>query len=110
MNLHNHLSHLSVSKINHNHMCRLIHKTVENNDPVSSSNIKHPVYVAEEEEFYEIPKEVSRLLEPEENTIQQYKDSLEVINLGSEEDVKEIKIGTSLRPKVKIRLIEMLKE
>jgi hypothetical protein len=55
-------------------MCRLIRKTVENNDPVPSSNFEHPVYVAEEEEFDEIPEEVSRLLEREENTIQSYKE------------------------------------
>ena len=60
------MSHVSVSKINHNHMCRLIRKIVENNDPAPSSNFEHPVYVAEEEEFDEIPEEVSRLLEREE--------------------------------------------
>src|ERR1044072_1782832 len=98
LNLHNHLSHVSVSKINHNHMCRLIRKTVENNDPVPSSNFEHPVYVAEEEEFDEIPEEVSRLLEREENTIQPYKVPLEVINLGFVDDVKEIKIGALLHP------------
>src|ERR1044072_2024321 len=93
LNLHNHLSHVSLSKIDHNHMCRLIHKTVENNDPAPSSNFEHPVYVAEEEEFDEIPEEVSRLLEREENTIHPCKESLEVINMGSDEDVKYFKIG-----------------
>ena len=44
------------------------------------------MYVAEEEEYDEIPEEVSRLLEREESTIQSYKESLEMINLGSECD------------------------
>ena len=33
-----------------------------------------------------------------------------MINLGSEKDPKEIKIGASLHPDVKRRLIELLKE
>ena len=110
MNLHNQLLHLSVSKIMHNRMCILINKAVENNDLAPSSNFEHPVFVADEEEFDEIPEEVSRFLEREENTIQPYKEPLEVINLDSEEYVKEVKIGALLHPEVKIRLIEMLKE
>ena len=68
------------------------------------------MYGAEEEDYDEIPKEVSRLLEREENAIQPYKEPLEVINLGSEEDPKEVKIGALLNPDVKSRLIELLKE
>ena len=65
---------------------------------------------AEEEDYDEILEEVSRLLEQEENTIQPYKEPLEVINLGSEEDLKEVKIRALLHPDVKRRLIELLKE
>ena len=68
------------------------------------------MYLAEEEEYDEIPEEVSRLLEREENTIQPYKEPLEVINLGSEEDPREFKIGALLHPGVKRKLIELLKE
>ena len=50
------------------------------------------------------------MLEHEESTIQPYKESLEMINLGTEEDLKEVKIGALLHPDVKSRLIEMLKE
>ena len=104
--MHNHLLHLSISKIKHNHMCRLIKKLVEYTDHVPSPNFKYLVYVAEEEEFTEIPEEVSQLLEREENTIQ----PLEMINLGSEEDPKEVKIGALLHLDVKSRLIGLLKE
>ena len=69
-------------------MCRLIHEPVENNDPMPPPNFEFPVYEAEEDELIEIPKEVTRLLEHEERTIQPYKELLEVINLGSEYDVK----------------------
>ena len=66
--------------------------------------------MAEEKEYDEIPKEVSQLLEHEENTIYPYKESLETINLGSDEDLKEVKIMALLHPEVKRKLIELLKE
>ena len=65
---------------------------------------------AEEEDYDEIREEVSRLLKREESSIHSYKEPLEVINLGSEEDPKEVKIGALLHPDVKSRLIEILKE
>ena len=63
-------------------MCGLIKKPVEYNDPAPSPNFKCPVFGAEEEVYDEILEEVSRFLEHEENTIQPYKEPLEVINLG----------------------------
>jgi len=79
-------------------MCKLnINKPVGQHNPMISPNFESPVYEAkEEEEDEEIPKEISRLLEQERKTIQPYGETLEVINLGSEEDKKEIKIGASL--------------
>ena len=91
-------------------MCKLIKKPIEYNDPAPSPNFEYHVYMAKEEEYDEIPEEVSRLFEHEENTIQPYKEPLETINLGSEEDSKEVKIGARLHPDVKSRLIELLKE
>ena len=57
-------------------MCRLIKKPVEYNDHAPSPNFEYPACVAEEKEYDEIPEEVSRLLEREENAIQPYKDPL----------------------------------
>ena len=68
------------------------------------------MYGVEEEEYNDIPEEVSRFLEREENAIQPYKEPLETINLDSEEDLKEVNIGTLLYPDVKSKLIELLKE
>ena len=70
-------------KVIMNYMCRLIKKPVEYNDPAPSTNFDCPVFGDEEEDYDGIPKEVSRLLEQEENTIHPYKEPLEVINLGS---------------------------
>ena len=91
-------------------MCKLIKKPVEYNDPAPSPKFEYPVYGAEEEEYDEIPEEVSWLLEREENTIQLYKESLETINLGSKEEPKEVKIGALLHLDVKNRLTKLLKE
>ena len=71
-------------------MYRLL-KPVEHNDIMPSPNFEHSVFEAEEEEWDEIPEEVARQLENEEDTIQPYKEPLETVNLGSEENVKEVK-------------------
>ena len=57
-------------------MCKLIKNLIECNDPAPSPNLEYYVYVTEEEGYDEIPEEVSRLLECEENTIQPYKEPL----------------------------------
>ena len=69
-----------------------------------------PVFKAEEEEDEEIPEEISRLLRKEERSIQPYKEPLETVNLGSEEERKEVKVGALLSSAVKECLIELLKE
>ena len=50
------------------------------------------------------------MLEHEEKTIQPHKEPLEVINLGSEENKKEVKIGALLCPDVKKGMVELLRE
>src|SRR4030066_1722322 len=91
-------------------MCRLnIDKPAEQHDPMLSPNFEFPGYEAEEEKE-EIPDEISRLLEQQRKSIQAYGEELEVINLGTEEDRKEVRIGASLKANVKKQLIELLKE
>jgi len=91
-------------------VCRLsINEPVEQDNPMLSPNFEFPVYEAEEEEEA-IPDEISRLLEHERRAIQPYGEELEVINLGTEDDKMEVKIGASLGPTVKKRIIELLKE
>ena len=70
-----------------------------------SPNFEFPVFETEEEEDEEIPYEISRLLQQEEKSIQPHKESVEVINLSSKEDRKEVKIGTLLSSEVKKNLI-----
>ena len=68
------------------------------------------MYGAVEEEYDDIPEEVSRFLKGEESSIKPYKESLDTINLSSEEEPKEVKIGSLLHPDMKSMLTELLKE
>ena len=93
------------------HISKLIpYIYIKTNEPIPSCNFESHVYEAEEEEEEDIPDEISRLLENEEKTIQPFKEPMEVINLGSEEDRKEVKVGALLAPEVKERMIELLRE
>src|SRR3954471_2308609 len=97
------------SEININHMCRFtIDKPIECNNPMPSPNLEFPVFEAEEEEEEEIPDEISRLLKHEERAILPHKEPLEKINLGSEEDKKEVTIGSLLDADVKSKLTDLL--
>ena len=69
---------------------RLITKNlVERNDPTPSCNFEFPIFEAEEEEIEEIPDEISRLLKQEERIIQPHEETIEIVNLGSEDVRKE---------------------
>ncbi|KAI5396067.1 hypothetical protein KIW84_062311 [Lathyrus oleraceus] len=57
-----------------------------------------------------IPDEITRLLEHEEKIIQPHLENLETVNLGSEDCVREVKIGVLLEESVKKGLIELLRE
>ena len=74
-------------------MCRFLNKPIERNDPAPSPDFEFLVYEAEEEEFKGIPYEISRLLEQEDKTLEPYKEPMELINLGTEEGRKEVRIG-----------------
>ncbi|KAI5444641.1 hypothetical protein KIW84_013060 [Lathyrus oleraceus] len=85
-------------------------KPIEHNDPTPSPNFEFPVFEAEEDDVEEIPNEITRLLEHEEKIIQPHLEILETVNLGSEDCVREVKIGALLEKSVKKGLIELLRE
>src|ERR1044072_4792850 len=85
-------------------------KSIESNNSMLSPNFEIPSEVAEEEVEEEIPDDISRLLKHEERIIQPHKEPLEAINLGSEEDKKEVNIRALLDSNVKGKLIDLLKE
>ena len=92
-------------------MCRLnIHEPVEHGTPMLPPSFEFPVYEAMVEEDEEIPDEIKWMLEQERKVIRPHQEEIEVINLGTEEDKKEIKIGVLLNTRVKERIIELLRE
>ncbi|KAI5420028.1 hypothetical protein KIW84_043994 [Lathyrus oleraceus] len=91
------------------HKSKLI-KPIEHNDPTPSPNFEFPVFEAEEDDVEEIPDEITRLLEHEEKIIQPHLENLKTVNLGSEDCVREVKIGALLEESVKKGLIELLRE
>ncbi|XP_050897366.1 uncharacterized protein LOC127104210 [Lathyrus oleraceus] len=100
---HNRALHISV-KINDN--------PVESNDSLPSHNFDSPIYQVEEEgekDCY-IPDELARLLEHESKALQPHEEPVKTINLGTEEEKKEVKVGTTLEASVKERLVKLLQE
>ncbi|XP_050895780.1 uncharacterized protein LOC127102454 [Lathyrus oleraceus] len=62
------------------------------------------------EEYCELPAELTRLLEQEEKEIQPYKEPVDVINLGSKTDKREVKVGASLAKHLNSELVELYHE
>ncbi|KAI5394773.1 hypothetical protein KIW84_061406 [Lathyrus oleraceus] len=83
------------------HRSKLVPNPIEYNDPSPSPNFEFLVFEAEEESDVEVSDELSRFLEQDEKTIQSFEEKIELVNLGSEDDVKEVKIGSRLCPDVK---------
>ena len=57
-----------------------------------------------------MPGELARILQQEEQVIQPHEEPIKVVNLGTDEDKKEIKIGAGLESNVKERLVQMLRD
>ena len=77
---------------------------------IAFSDSEDLIYQAEYEgeEDCEVPGELARLLQQEEIAIQPHEDLLDTINLGNEDDKKEIKVGANLEPSVKEHIIQLL--
>ena len=91
-------------------LCRLVPNPIEYIDPSPSPNFEFPVFEAEEENNVEMSDELTRLLEQDEKIIHPFEEQIELVNLGSEDDVKEVKIGSRLCPDAKKGLIDLLRE
>ena len=57
-----------------------------------------------------MPGELARLLQQEERAILRHEELLDTINLGTEEDKKEIRVGANLESSVKECLIQLLND
>lgn len=62
------------------------------------------------EEDCELPEELARLLKQESKVIQPHEELVEVVNLGTKEEAKEVRIGTFQQEDVKEKLVKLLQE
>ena len=82
----------------------------DNDSATAGYDFESSINLAEDEgeDDCEVPGELARLLLQEERVIQPHEEPVETMNLGTEVDKKEVKIGANLEPSVKQRLIQML--
>ena len=84
--------------------CR-IHITDDINSGPSTTHFDFdcPIYQVEEEidKDEDLPEELARLLKQEEKVILPHEEEIEIVNLGSEELVRNIRIGAALQSDVK---------
>ncbi|XP_073225554.1 uncharacterized protein [Cicer arietinum] len=79
---------------------------------ISLHNLNHLVSQTEKdnEEDYEPPLDLLRAVERETQGIMPFEEPIEIVNLGTEEGRKEIKVGTILKKEVYHKLIQLLHE
>ncbi|KAK8683846.1 hypothetical protein V6N13_039892 [Hibiscus sabdariffa] len=64
----------------------------------------------EDEAGCELPNDLLRMMESEEKQILPHKEELEIVNLGTEEERREVKIGTTISAEIRQNLIKLLHE
>ena len=57
-----------------------------------------------------LPLEMRRLIDQENKQILPHQDEIEVINLGNNEEKKEVKVGTTLSTEMKMEIIDLFHE
>ena len=84
---------------------------IDNNLVTPLYDLDNPIYHAEEEGEEDCDLlELARLLKQEEKVIQPHEEQVEVVNLGTDEVRKEVKIGAALEANAKSRMVALLKE
>ena len=58
----------------------------------------------------DLPPDLLRLVEQDERQILPHQEIIEAVNLETEEERKEVKIGTTLLPAIKKELIDLLQD
>src|SRR3954471_17464292 len=93
-------------------MCISPSDTTDNNTADTLYKLEALANQAEEgdEEDDELPEELSRLMDKESKSMLPPQEAIEIINLGTNEEPKNIKIGATLGKVVKATLIKLLHE
>ncbi|KAE8695867.1 high mobility group B protein 6-like [Hibiscus syriacus] len=88
---------------------------VGTNDPDPEVDFESAIYLVEfderdTEEDCNLPTELLRMVEREDKQIFPHKETIEILNIGTKEDQKEVKIGTTLSTEARRSLIDLLRE
>lgn len=77
-----------------------------------SYDFDNPINHADEdvEEDCDLPKEIARLLKQESKVIWTHEELVEVVNLGTEEEAKEVRVGSTLQEDVKAKMVKLLQD
>ena len=83
---------------------------IDNGSAIGNYNFENPIFQVKDkgDEDCEVPGELAKLLQREERAIQPHEEPVEIVNLGTEEDKKEVKTCANLEHSFKERLIQML--
>lgn len=92
--------------------CRFPLITTNNDTAMVPYDFDNPISHADEdyEEDCELHEELARLLRQDSKVIKPHEESVEVVNLGTEEEVKEARIVAALQEDVKEKLVKLLQE
>src|SRR4051812_591977 len=91
-------------------MCRSLPNTTDNDTAKTQYKLEALANQCEEgdEEDDELPEELSRLMDKESKSMLPPREAIEIINLGTDKEPKEIKIGATLNEGVKATLVKLL--
>lgn len=82
--------------------------SIDNNTAMVYYDFDNPIYHADED--CELHEDLARLLQHESKVIQPHQESMEIINIGTQENKKEVKIGATIEDNLTKKLIELLHE
>lgn len=93
-------------------LCRIINEPVELDNATIPHNFELPINQDKEEceDNYDLSEEMERLLVHEAKAVQPHQEPIKVINLGTKEENKEVKVRTTLEASIKERLVKILYE
>lgn len=92
--------------------CRSPSITTNDNSTIVSYDFDNPINQVNKDydKDTKLPEELARLLKQEEKVIQPHEKSVKMVNLGTSEKAKQVKLGSTLQDEVKSKLIKLLKE
>ena len=92
--------------------CRSNKFPYNNNVHNSYCDFDYPINQTEGdvEDSWDTPPEIMRMIEQEEKAIEPHGETTELVNLGTEENRREVKVGTAMGDSVRAKLVQLLRE